>query len=67
MYPTSLVALERFQVVHYDIYKRVKTRLVFVMGVAVVYTNNVFFICNCRNEETFFLIFLRKSWGLIVT
>ena len=24
MYPTSLVALERFQVVIYDIYKRVK-------------------------------------------
>ena len=24
MYPTSLVALERFQVVQYDIYKRVK-------------------------------------------
>ena len=24
MYPTSLVALQRFQVVKYDIYKRVK-------------------------------------------
>ena len=24
MYPTSLVAFEHFQVVHYDIYKRIK-------------------------------------------
>ena len=45
MYPTSLEALQRFQVVIYDIYKRVKTRLVVVMGDAVVFTNNVFFIC----------------------
>ena len=65
MYPTFLVALERFQVVQDDIYKRVKTLLFLVMGDAVVFTNNVFFICSCRNEETF-LKFLRKSWGMIV-
>ena len=57
MYPTSLVALERFQVVQYDFYKRVKTRLVVVMGNAVVFADNVFFICSCRNEETFSEIF----------
>ena len=54
MYPTYLVALERVQVVQYDIYKRVKTRLFVVMGDAVVFTNDLFFICSCRNEETFF-------------
>ena len=57
MYPTSLVALELFQVVQYDIYKRVKTRLFVVMGDAVVFTNIVFFICKCRIEETFPEIF----------
>ena len=54
VYPTSLAALQRFQVVIYDIYKRVKTRPVVVMGDAVVFTNNVFFIGICRNKETFF-------------
>ena len=54
MYPTSLVALEHFHVVQYDIYKRVKSRLFVVMGDAVVFTDNVIFICSCRNEETFF-------------
>ena len=54
MYPTTLVALERFQVVQYDIYKRVKTRLVVLMGDPLVFTNNVFFIFSCRNEEAFF-------------
>ena len=54
MNPTSLVALERFQVVQYDFYKRVKTRLFVVLGHAVVFTDNVFFICSWRNEETFF-------------
>ena len=54
MYPTSLVALDRFQVVQYDIYKRVETRLFVVMGVAVVSTSNVFFICSCRSEEASF-------------
>ena len=45
MYPTSLEALQHFQVVIYDIDKRVETRFVVVMGYAVVFTNNVFFIC----------------------
>ena len=54
MYPTSLVALERSQVVQYDVYNRVKNRLVVVMGDAVVFTSNVFFICSCRNDEAFF-------------
>ena len=54
MYPTSLEALEHFQVLIYGIYKRVKTRLVVVMGDAIVFTNNVFFKCSCRNEEAFF-------------
>ena len=47
MNPTSLVVLQRFQVVIYDVYKRVKTRLVVVMGDAVVFTNDVFFIDIC--------------------
>ena len=54
MYPTSIVALEHFQVVQNDFYKRVKTRLFVVMSDAVVFTNNVLFICSCRNEETSF-------------
>ena len=53
MYPASLVALERSQVVQNDIYKRVKDTYFVVMGDAVVFTNNVFFICSCKNEETF--------------
>ena len=55
MYPTSLVALERFQVGQYDFYKRVK---------------NTSFRCNGRcsglYKQYFFLKFLRKSWELIV-
>ena len=31
-------------------------RLVVVMGDAVVSTNNVFFICVCKNKETSFEI-----------
>ena len=54
MHPISLLALKHFQVVQYDIHKRVKTSLFVVMADAVVFTNNVFFICSCRNEETFF-------------
>ena len=61
MYPTPLVALEHFQVVKYDIYKRVKTLLFVVMDDAVVFTNNVFFICSCKNEETFFGLFCVKA------
>ena len=54
MYPNSLVAPEHFQVVQNDIYKRGKTRLFVLMGDAVVFKNNEFFICSFRNEETFF-------------
>ena len=54
MYPTSLAALQSYHVVVYDIYKRVETRLIVVMGDAVVFTNNEFFICFCRYKETFF-------------
>ena len=61
MYPTSLVALERFQVVQYDIYKPAKKRLFVVMGDAVVFTNNLLFICSCRKEEAFFWNFCIKT------
>ena len=61
MHPTSLVALQNFQVVKYDIYKRVKTRLFVVLGDAAVSTKNAIFVCICRRKEVFFLEFFVKA------
>ena len=66
MYPTSLVALQRFRVVLYDSYKRVKTRLIVVMGDAVVFTNNVFSYVFAEIKRLFLRV-LSKSWALFVT
>ena len=38
-----------------------------MMDDALIFTNNVFFICFGRNKETFSLKFLCKSCGLFVT
>ena len=38
-----------------------------MVGDAVVFTNNVFFICICCNKKNFFLRVLCKSWVLFVT
>ena len=49
MYPTSLVALERFQVVQYDIYKRVKNTSFRRDG-----------RCSSLYKQCFFNVFLQK-------
>ncbi len=54
MYPTSLVALERFQVVQYDIYKRVKNTSFRCEGRCSSLYKQCIFHMLLQNEETFF-------------
>ena len=57
MYPTSFVALERFQVLQYDNYKRVKNTSFRCNGQCSSLYKQCIFICSCRNEEIFSEIF----------
>ena len=67
MYRTSLVALERFQVVQYDIYKRVKNTSCCCDGQCSSLYRKCLFHMYLQKQREFPLKFLRKNCGLIVT
>ena len=67
MYPTSLVALERFQVVQYDFYKRVKNTSFRCDGRCSSLYKQCIFHRLVAEVKRLFLKMLRKSWVLFVT
>ena len=67
MYPTSLVALERFLVVQYEIYKWVKNTSCRRDSRCSSLYKQCNFHMYLQKWRDFFLKFLHKSWGLFVT
>ena len=66
MYPTSLEALERFQVVIYDIYKRLKNTSCRRDGQCSSLYKQCIFHVYWLKEKDFFLRVLCKSWVMFV-
>ena len=67
MNPTSLIALKRFQVVFFDIYKRVKNTSCRRDGRCSNQYKQCMFHIYLQKQRIFFLKVLCKSWGLFVT
>ena len=67
MYPTSLEGLQRFQVVYYDIYKRVKNTSCRRNARCSSLYKQCIFRMYLQKKRDSFLKFLCTSWGLFVT
>ena len=67
MCPTSLVALQRFHVVIYDIHKRVKNTSYGRAGRCSSLYKQCIFHEYLQKKRDFFMRVLCKSWGLLVT